>query len=310
LGVLGALFLAAVFASPARADLVDAAGAVVDQTIDVLDDTAITVIETDAAGDEESATLPIEEVAAEVTPSVSEEPVKLVEDVVPVVDDVLEVEGATSPAIEDLLVVVDVEPVVELVDDPLVEIVEEVGTVVADVVVMFPPGMVDVVGPMPLFVPATVASPGPIEVPTDPVRPTMSTTHEVGPFPQPIKDGSQRSSGLFTMELAAETTLFHLAELTRDSAARGSSASPLPERETAALAAYVPMAGTVPVVGGAGTSSSAGSSHSGGSIFGGLDAFSFFAAIAALLALCLVGWIRDRSRSGRSIFPSHGGRPG
>jgi hypothetical protein len=242
-------------------------------------------------------------------PPVVDDAIEVAVDVPPVVEDVLDVVEAGPPVVEDLLTVVGVAPVVEVVEDapPLGEIVDEIRPVVADIVMMAPPQVVDMIRVLPLFVPPAVAGPGPIEVPTDSAIPTISSTREVVLPSQTLQDGSQRLSGLFTNELVTEMTLFHLADLTDGSAAGGSS---VPEPETAALAAYVPIAGTMPAVGGAGASSSTGSSHSGNSFSGGLDAFSFFAAMAALLALCVVGWIRDRSRSGRSIFPTHGGRPG
>ena len=245
-------------------------------------------------------------------PPVVDDAIEVAVEAPPVVEDVLDVVEAGPPVVEDLLTVVGVAPVVEVVEDapPLGEIVDEIRPVVADIVMMASPQVVEMIRVLPLFVPSAVADPGPIEGPTDSAIPTISSTREVVLPSQTLNDGSQRSSGLFTKELVAEMTLFHLADLTDGSAAGGSSASPVPEREAAAMAAYVPIAATMPVVGGAGASSSTGSSHSGSNSFGGLDVFNFFAAMTALLALCVVGWIRDRSRSGRSIFPSHGGRPG
>ncbi|HUP14923.1 MAG TPA: hypothetical protein VM848_02545 [Acidimicrobiia bacterium] len=318
-----ALFsLAAIFAQPARADLLDAAGAVADQTSDVIEDTTTTVIENDAAGGEENAA-PLEGVGAGVIPPVSEEAIEVVEDVLPVVDDVLEVVADTPPVVEvlsevvevippvveDLLVVVDATPIVEIVEDlsTVVEIVEEVRPVVTDVVIMTPPLVLDVVRVLPLFVPNAVVSPGPSEVPSVPVP--SSNPLEVSLSSEPAADKPHQLNGLFMQELVAEMTSFHLADLTSSLAAE-SPASTEPDADTPGLAPYKPIAGLVAVVGGSGSSASSTSSHSGSSFFGGLDAFSFFAAMAALLALCLVGWIRDRSRSGRSIFPSHGGRPG
>jgi hypothetical protein len=338
--VLVLLCLGAVFASPARADLAGAAGGVIDQASDVVEtatpaatDDATAAAEDDGATAEDSAAssedeanpAPLEQVVADVIPPVADAAVEELENVPPVVDDaigaavdappvveeVLDPNEGVPPFVEDLLTVVGADPAVEVVGDasPIVEPVDEVRPAVADVVIVVPPQVVDVVRVLPLFVPPVV-SPGTIEVPIGSPIPTLGNTGEAGLDPQPIKDGSQRLSGLFTQELVAEMTLFNLADSTGVSAAGGSSASPTPERETAAMAPYVPIAGTMPVVGGAGASSSTSSSHSGSSFSGGLDAFSFFAAMAALLALCLVGWIRDRSRSGRSIFPSHGGRPG
>lgn len=314
LSVLALLFLAAIFAQPARADLLDAAGAVVDQTSDVIGDA--TVIVDDAAGGEEKAE-PLEEVVA-----VSEEP-EVVEDVTPVADDVLEVVGDTPPVVEDaievvevippvvedLLVVVDATPIVEVVEDPpaMVEVVEEDRPVVTDVVNVTPPLVLDVVRVLPLFVPIPVVSPGSSEVPGVPVPSTSAI--EVSLPLEPAADKPHQLDGLFTQELVAEMTLFQLADVTSSVAAE-SPASTEPDAETPGLAPYMPTAGRVAVVGGSGSFASSTSSQSGSSFFGGLDAFSFFAAMAALLALCFVGWIRDRSRSGRSIFPSHGGRPG
>jgi hypothetical protein len=337
LSVLALLSLAAIFAQPARADLADSANGVIDQESGVVE-TATSVVETTtttvtdpgttledngAPSSAEANPAPEQQILADVIPLVADQAVELLENVPPVVDDAVEavvdappvieeVIEAVPPVVEDLLTVIDVGPAVEVVADapPLVEIVDEVRPDFADVVTMVPPHVVDVVRVLPLFVPPAVANPGPIEAPTDSAIATVSTTRDVVLPSQPLKDGSQRSSGLFTKELVAEMTLFHLADLTAGSATGGSSASPVPEPETAALAAYVPIARTMPAVGGAGAPSSTSSSHSGSSSFGGLDAFSFFAALAALLALCVVGWIRDRSRSGRSIFPSHGGRPG
>jgi hypothetical protein len=347
LSVLVLLFLAAMLASPARADLAGAADGLVDQATVVVEattsvvetttstvtddettvtDDATTVEDNGAPSGEEGNPAPLQQIVADEAPLVADEEVEVLEivplavddaievvvDTPPIVEEVLDVVEAVQPFVEDLLTVVGVAPVVEVVEDapPLGDIVDEVSPVAADVVIMVPPQVVDVVRVMPLFVPAAVANSEPNEVLTDSALPTISSTGEVVRASQPIEDGSQRLSGLFTKELVAEMTLFHLADVTDGSAAAGSSASPVPERESPALAAYLPIAGTMPVVGGAGASSSTGSSHSGSSFSGGLDAFSFFAAMAALLALCLVGWIRDRSRSGRSIFPSHGGRPG
>jgi hypothetical protein len=338
MSVLALLSLAAIFASPARAVLAGGDGGLIDQasgvvettTSSVTDGTTVTDDGTTVEGSgapsgEEANPAPLQLIVGNVTPPDADEGVEVLESAPPVVDDAIEVvvdglpvaeEGLhvveASPVIEDLLTVVGDAPMEEVVDDalPLVDIVDEVSPGVAVVVNMFPSQVVDGVRVLPLFVPPAVASSGPIDGPIDSAIPTISSTNEVVLPSQPIEDGSQRLSGLFTKELVAEMTLFHLADLTDGSAAGGSSASPVPDRETAALAGYVPIAGTMPVVGGAGASSSTGSSHSGSSFFGELDAFSFFAAMAALLALCLVGWIRDRSRSGRSIFPSHGGRPG
>lgn len=319
LSVLAFLSLAAVFAQPARADLLDAVGAVVDQTSDVIEDTTTTVVENDAAGGEENAA-PLEEVV-EVIPPASEEPIEVVEDP-PVVDEVLEVAGDAPPVVEDeigvdqvievvedLLVVVDATPIVEVVEDlaPVVEIVEEVRPLVTEVVIVTPPLVLDVVRVLPLFVPNAVVSPGPSEAPVFPVP--SSNPLEVSLSSERATDKPHQLNGLFTQELVTEMTLFHLADLT-NSVATESPASTEPDAETPGLAPYMPTSGRVAVVGGSGSSASSTSSHSGSSFFGGLDAFSFFAAMAALLALCLVGWIRDRSRSGQSIFPSHGGRPG
>jgi hypothetical protein len=344
LSVLALLSLAAIFASPARADLAEAADGMIDQVSGVVEtttstltddsttapddgttvpdegttvpDDGTTVEDNGAPSGEEGSSEPLEQIVADVIPLVADQAVEVLENVPPVVDDAIEVAVDAPPVVEEVLDVVEAGPPV--VEDvltvvgvaPVAEVVDEVRPVVADVVIMVPPQVVDVVRVLPLFVPLTVASPGPIEAPTDSAIPTISTAREVVPPSQPLKDGSQRSSGLFTKELVAEMALFHLADLTNGSAAGEPSASPVPEGETAAMAAYVPIAATMPVVGGAGASSSTGSSHSGSNSFGGLDVFSFFAAMAALLALCVVGWIRDRSRSGRSIFPSHGGRPG
>jgi hypothetical protein len=342
LSVLVWLSLAAIFASPARADLAGAADGSVDQPTGVMETTSSVVETTTSTVTDDGTTVtddgttvedngipsaedgnpaPLQDIVADETPPVADAEVEVLESVPPAVDDAVEVAVDTPPVVEevldvveavpfeDLLTVVGVAPIVDAVEDapPLDGIVDR--PVVADVVIMAPPLVVDMVQVLPLFVPPAVANPEPNEVLTDSALPTISSTGEVVLASQPIKDGSQALSGLFTKELVAEMTLFHLAHLTDGAAAVGSSPSPMPERETAALAAYVPISGTMPV-GGAGASSSTGSSHSGSGFSGGLDVFSFFAAMAALLALCLVGWIRDRSRSGRSIFPSHGGRPG
>ena len=313
LSVLAFLFLATVVAQPARADLLDASGAVVDQASDVIEDTTTTVIENDADGEENA----LDEGVAEVIPPVSEEPIAVVEDVLPVVDDVLEVVGDTPPVVDDEVgadqsievVEIDAIPIVEVVEDlsTVVEIVEEVRPVVIDVVNATPPLVLDVVRVLPLFVPNAVVSPGLSEVSSVPVP--SSNPLEVSLSSEPATERSSQPDGLFTQELVAEMTWFHLTDLT-SSAAAETPASTESDAETPGLAPYVPTGGRVAVVGGSGSSASSTSSHSGSSFFGGLEAFSFFAAMAALLALCLVGWIRDRSRSGRSIFPSHGGRPG
>jgi hypothetical protein len=353
LSVLVLLSLAAIFASPARADLAGAADGLIDRATGVVEtttsvvETTASVVETTtstvtddgttvtadgttvedngAPSGEEGNPAPLQQIVADEIPLVADEEVEVLENVPPAVDDAIEVVVDTPPVVEEMLDVVEavppfvedlltvggVAPVVEVVEDaPLLDdIVDEVRPVAADVVTMVPPQVVEG-RVLPLFVSPAVANSEPNEVLTDSALPTISSTGEVVLASQPLEDGSQRLSGLFTKEFVAEMTLFHLADLTDGSAAAGSSASPMPERETAALAAYVPIAGTVPVVGGAGASSSTASSHSGSSFSGGLDAFSFFAAMATLLALCLVGWIRDRSRSGRSIFRSLGGRPG
>ena len=312
--VVAFLSLSAIFAQPADADLIDA---VIDQATDVVE-TIVT------PADEADDSAPAEEIKVEGVPPVVEEVVdvvedvpvledvlEVVEDVPPVVDEVIEVLD-DGPVVEDVLEVVeDVPPVVEILEDVpvVVEIVEDVLPALTDVVIAIPTQITDVVV-LPPFVPTAPESPGPIEVPTVPV-PTINNSPEVSHSSELTNDQSQSLEGLFNKELVAEMALFHLADLTTGSTANVPSASSPTEQNTRALAAYVPMAGTMPVVGGAGASSASGASHSGSSSFGaGLDAFSFFAAMAALLALCIVGWIRDRSRSGRSIFPSHGGRPG
>ena len=313
--VVAFLSLSAIFAQPADADLLDA---VIDEAADVVE-TIVT------PADEADDSAPAEEIKVEVLPPVVEEVLEVVGDVPPVVeevlevvgdvppvlDDVLEVVGDLPPVVEDVLEVVEnVPPVVEILEDVpvVVEIVEDVLPVITDVVVAIPTQVTDVVV-LPPFVPTAPESPGPI-APTVSV-PTISNSPEVSHPAELATDKSRPLDGLFNKELVAEMALFHLADLTTGSTANAPSASSPPEQKTPGLAAYVPMAGTMPVVGGAGASSASAASHSGSSSFGGgLDAFSFFAAMAALLALCIVGWIRDRSRSGRSIFPSHGGRPG
>ncbi len=327
--VLAFLSLAAIFAQPAGADLIDAAGAVVDQAANVIETTTTTTTDNGVPGGEADATAPLDEIADEVIPPVVEEVVAVAEDVPTVAEDAFEmntpppgpddipsvVDDVASVA-EDLIAVVDdVAPVADdslVAADDVLAIVEvvEVLPVVADVVTVVPSQVVDVVRVLPLFVPDAVASLGPIEVPTDPVIPATSNTRGAPIASDPTKDKSHQSSGLFTKELVAEMALFHLADLTEGSTPSRSNSSLDSDRETPALAAYVPISGTMPAVGGAGGSASSGSSHSGSSFFGGVDVFGLFAALAALLALCLVGWVRDQSRSGRSIFPSHEGRPG
>ena len=335
LSVLALLLLAAIVASPARAELTGGAGGAADQvteaaettTASVIDD-GTTVADEGAAGGEGAFTTPADQVVEEEISPVGDETVGVSENILSVGDNAVEVviaalseevvlddAGALIPPedllTEDLLTLDLASPVVEVVEgvSPFV-IADEVRTVLADVVVMVPPEVVDVVRVLPLIVSPAVANPGPIEYPTVAVIPTINIAHESVLASPPVDAEAHQLSGLFAKELVTEMTLFHLTDLTVVSAAARSSASPAPERETAAMAAYVPVAGTMPVVGGAGASSSTGSSHAGSSSFGGVDAFSFFAAMAAWLALCLLGWIRDRSRSGRSIFPSHGGRPG
>jgi hypothetical protein len=314
--VVAFLSLSAIFAQPADADLIDA---VIDEAADVIE---TTVTPADEEADEAA---PAEEIEVEVLPPVVEEVLDVVGDVPPVVEDVLEVVEDGPPVVEDLLEVVgnvppvvedvaevmeDVPPVVEILEDVpvVVEIVEDVLPVISDVVIAIPTQVTDVVI-LPPFVPTAPESPGPVD-PTVSV-PTIGNPPEVSHTSGLTTDKSQPLGGLFNKELVTEMALFHLADLTTGSTANAPSSSSPPEQKTPGLAAYVPIAGTMPVVGGAGASSASGASHSGSSSFGGgLDAFSFFAAMAALLALCIVGWIRDRSRSGRSIFPSHGGRPG
>ncbi|HKY49560.1 MAG TPA: hypothetical protein VJQ79_16435 [Acidimicrobiia bacterium] len=329
LSVLALLFLAAIVASPARADLVGDVGGVGDQVTEEVEiatppvtDEGTTVDDEATPGEEEVIPAPIDQVGEEEISPVGDEAVAVSESnpsvgtegidaatAALVVAEVLDGAESVLP-VEELLIGDAVSPVEEALEDAPAfdESVEEVPAFVTDVVIMVPTEVVDMVRVLPLLVPPPVASPGPIEIPTVPVTPTISIAGSM-PSPEPVNDIPQQSSGLFSKELLAEMTLFDLTELTVGSTTGGST-SPAPERKTAPLAAYKPVAGTLPVVGGAGASSSSGSNHAGGGSFGGLDAFSFSAAMAALLALCLLGWIRDRSRSGRSIFPSHGGRPG
>lgn len=327
LSVVALLFLAAIAASPARAYLV---GDVTDQateaeetaTAPVTDDGTSVEDEAAPAGEETIPAPPDQVGEHEIPPvadqagvsgnipSVAENEIEVMSAPL-VVDPVLD--GADAlVAVEDSLTGDAVIPVVEGVEDvsPFVETADEVRTLVTDVMVVVPAEVLDLVRVLPLFESPPVTTTRPVEIPPLPVMPAISVANEVVQRPEPVNERPQQLSGLFTKELVAEMTLFNLTNLTVGSAAVESSASPVPERETPAMAAYVPVAGTMPVLGGAGTSSSSGSSNSGAGAFGGLDAFNFLAAMAALLALCLLGWIRDRSRSGRSIFPSHGGRPG
>ena len=306
--VLVFLSLAAIFAQPARA-LGDAP---IDEAADVVETTTTTVVDNGASGGEEDDAAPAEEVVAETLPPLVEEVAEVAEDVAPLVEEVVEVGEDVTPGVEELAEIVEgVPPVVEeLIDEELLEAVDVVvdfdSPVVTDVMAVTPSQVVDVILVLPLFVPDPVESPGPIELPTDPV---VSTTSNSAAVPL-VSAFTKEESGqpFFTRGMVEEMAPLHPVDLTDGPTAAGSSGSPLPKRETPPLAAYVPIAGAGPVVGGAGSSSSS-SSHSGSSFFG-VDAFGFFAAMAALLGLCLVGWIRDRSRSGRSIFPSHGGRPG
>ena len=328
LSVLALLFLAAIVASPARADLVGDVGGVTDQVTDEVEiatalvtDDGTTVEDEGTPGEEDVIPAPADQVGEEEISAVGDEAVAVSESnpsvgaegidlatAALVVGEVLDGAESALP-VEELLIGDAVSPVEEALEDApaFVENAEEVPTFGTDVISMVPTEMVDMVRVLPLLVSPPVAGPGPIEIPTVSVTPTISIAESISP--EPVNDTPQQSSGLFTKELLAEMTLFHLTELTVGSTT-GGSASPAPERETAPLAAYGPVAGTVPVVGGAGASSSSGSNQAGSSSFGGIDAFSFFAALASLLALCLLGWIRDGSRSGRSIFPSIGGRPG
>jgi hypothetical protein len=326
--VFALLLLAAVVASPARADLAGDLGGVSDQATGAVEtatppatDDGATLQDEVSPGGGVAIPAPADQLWEEEIPPVWDEAVGAAESIQSVGDDgidavtaalvvaeVLDGAEAVLP-VEESLTGDAVSPIV--VEDalPFVESAEEVRTFVTDVVIMVPPEVVDMVRVLPLLVPPAVAGPGPLVVPTVSVTPTVSIAESLPP-PEPVNDTPQQPGGLFTKELLAEMTRFHLTELTVGSTAGGPSASPAPEPETAAMAAYVPVAGTMPVVGGAGASSSSGSSHAGGGSFGGLDTFGFFAAMTALLALCLLGWIRDRSRFGRSIFPSHGGRPG
>ena len=216
------------------------------------------------------------------------------------------------PPVEEI--VEEVLPVVEIVEDllPVDDVVPQVIPLgFDDVVELVPPFVTDAVEVLPIWVPTPVDSPGPIATPAVSAGAPVFDTPPASLATEPTKSESQQPDDFFTKQLVAEIAQFQLAELTRNAGGSSSSPSPVSDPETASMAGYVPIGRTLPVPErGAGAQGPIGSSHSGSGVFGGLDAFGFFAALAALLALCLVGWIRDRSRSGRSIFPSHGGRPG
>jgi hypothetical protein len=332
--VIGLLLLAAIAAPPARANLAGPTGGSINQVDEVVEATTATTIneaapvtedassseggaspdDSGAIDGEESKPAPAVPVLADLIPPVAHKAAGVAAKLPPASAE------ATDVTIEPLQVVEEaleaplpelpaagISPVTEVVEDiqPSLATLNENHPVAADVVVMAPTEAVDVVGVLPLFEPPAVG-PGSIEASTAPAMSTISLPEPVIAS-QPMGGRSQQVTGLFSKELVAEMTLFHSTDTADDSVAGGPAAA-APERETAALAAYVPIAGAVPVVGGVGGSAFAGSSQSGSGSFAA--AFDFFAAMAALLALCLLGLIRDRSRSGRSIFPSHGGRPG
>lgn len=326
LAVLAFLFLGAVFSQPARADLIGADSELIDQVEEVAEATGATVADSGAPANEADDAAPLEEVIEEVVPPVAEDAIEI-EVVPPVVEEVIEVADA-PPVLEDLAAVVEdvpplVEESIELVDDgvrvvedalPIVDdvpIVEELLPILDEVVSFAPPLVVDVIQVLPILVFDVVGIPGPIDVPTAPAIPPTLNPSPASLATEIAKAPTPRSDGLSSRQLVAELAQLQLAGLMDASSGGPLSSSPVPDQETASLAAYVPIAGPLPVVEtGAGGSGLGSSSHSGGGFFGGLGAVGYFAALAALLALCLVGWIRDRSRSGQSIFPSHGGRPG
>ena len=327
LAVLAFLALAAVASPPAKAGLIDT-------VIDPVEDIVESVINDPPAEDEASETEPVEVV--DVVPPIVEEVVEvievvppIVEEVVevvpPIVEEVVEVVEVVPPMIDDVVDVIEIlPPVEEIVEEvlPVVEIVEDVLPVddvvpqviplgLDDVMELVPPLVTDAVGVLPIWVPAPVDGSGPIPTPAVSTPAPVLVTPAVSPATEPTKSESQQPDDLFTKQLVAEIAQFQLAELARNAGGSNPSQSPVADPETASMAGYVPITRTLPVPErGAASQGPIGSSHLASGLFGGLDAFGFFAALAALLALCLVGWIRDRSRSGRSIFPSHGGRPG
>jgi hypothetical protein len=325
LAVLSFLALAAVASPPARADLIDT-------VLDPVEDVVESVITDPSAEDDGTDTPPVE--VGDVVPIV-EEVVDVVDVVPPIVEEVVDVVDVVPPVVEEVVGVVPpivdevgevieiIPPVEEIVEDvlPVVEIVEDVlpvedvvpqviPSVLDDVVQVVPPQVMDAVEVLPIWVPAAVDTPAPIATTAAPGGAPLADT-PVSLATELTKSDLQQSDVLFAKQLVAEIAHFQLAGSAMNSAGADSSPSPVADPETASLAGYVPITRTLPAPErGAGAQGPIGSSHSGSGLFGGVDAFGFFAALAALLSLCLVGWIRDRSRSGRSIFPSHGGRPG
>jgi hypothetical protein len=201
-------------------------------------------------------------------------------------------------------------PVADLIEEIPVA-VEDTSSVLDDVLTSLLPVGVDLVGVLPVPPPEVEVVVAPATVTAAPV--------EVGGSSLDLREASPASEAsqplsladaMYGEQLGTELALFRLSNVTSD-AATGPGLSPSPGEETVpGLAAYAPLPRPVPVERGPAGPSQGSSTHAGGGHFGAIDPYGFFAAMAALLALCLVGWIRDRSRSGRSIFPSHGGRPG
>ena len=331
--VLAFLILSSIFAQPARADLVDE---VVDQS-EIAEAPSSTPSDSTADNTE-----PQDDADASPVSEESEAPVTVAPafDLITIADEAIESidtdPSATSESIElaevvpstldEVAAVIDDVPVVEEVLETVeevvpVEIVEEVSPIVEQVESVFDaavsaaPSLVDGpvvpgVGVLTGAILESVESPAPVDPRRDPVPHASPEPPMVTLGPETIPP-SRPTSDLLSRQLIVEMSQFQLAESTDGTAGNHSPASPAPHRETASMAGYVPVAGTVPNTDrGPSASGSGGFGQSGTGFLGGIDASSFLAALAALLALCVVGWIRDRSRSGQSIFPSHGGRPG
>ena len=329
--VLAFLLLSSIFAQPARADLIDA---VVDQS-EIAEATSSTPSDSTAdntapEGDAYASPDTEEVDAVTVAPafdviSTADEAIESIGTDPPATSESIEVEEIVPSTLDEVTAVIDDLPVVEealeTVEEVVpVEIVEEALPIVEQVESVFdaavsaaPPlvdgPVVNAVGVLTEAIFESIESFA-VDPQRDPVPPANSEPPMVTLGPETIPT-SRPTSDLLSRQLIVEMAQFQLAESTNGTAGNRSPAPPAPDRQTASMAGYVPVAGTVPTTDrGPSASGSGGFGQSGTGFLGGLDASSFLAALAALLALCIVGWIRDRSRSGRSIFPSHGGRPG
>ena len=324
------------------------AGAIVTGTDDAVSDSSQEVI-ADATGDvvtevpdepvsdspEDSVAEALDETASD-SPGdvVADEPEDAIEDAIEdnsgvvdeVVDEAIQTGDPNSDIVEgsvlfdeggldvDIPVLGD-EPVVDLIEENPV-VVEDISSVLDDALTALPPMGVDMVGVLQFLTPEV-----PVVTPEVNVAPAMLTVAPVAvggssfdlgqatPATETVQPPSL-ANALYGEQLGAELALVGLSNVTSHPATGPGLSSSPGEENVPDLAPYTPLPRPVPVERGPAAASQGGSTHAGGGHFGAIDPYGFFAAMATLLALCVVGWIRDRSRSGRSIFPSHGGRPG